>query len=82
MTTQTLADDLRRVIDSRRSLASIAEHLAGLRDLGLTRDEVREALDFLRSRAPDEATEDRILEALDLVAGFCPPHLDVWGDPA
>jgi hypothetical protein len=27
--------------------------------------------------APDEATDDRILEVADFVAGFCVPHMKI-----
>jgi hypothetical protein len=32
----------------------------------------------MRDTALDEATEDRILEVADFVAGFCSPHMKIW----
>ena len=31
---------------------------------------------------PDEATDDRILEVADFVAGFCSSHMRIWDAPA
>jgi hypothetical protein len=35
-------------------------------------------LEAFRVESPDEAVEDRILEVMDVVAGFCSPRLRVW----
>jgi hypothetical protein len=44
---------------------------------GLARQEAYEALDSLRGGASDQL-EDRILEVMDVVSGFCAPHYRVW----
>jgi hypothetical protein len=47
------------------------------RDKGLSAQAALEVLQSLRARA-DESTEDRVLEIMDIVAGFCAPHVRVW----
>jgi hypothetical protein len=43
---------------------------------GVQQADVKHALDSLRTNA--EREEDRILEILDLVSGFCAPRLRIW----
>ena len=75
-------DDLEAAIRSDGPLEEIVALLRCYRDQGVTRDEVYSFLDSLRATAPDEATDDRILEVADFVAGFCAPHMKIWDDPA
>ena len=58
-------------------LEEIAELLRDCRDAGLPQRDVCSALEDLRYRV-GPAMEDRVLEALDVATGFCPPHLRVW----
>lgn len=57
------------------------EEIAGVlriwRERGLTAEEASRALELLRENA-DEQLEDRILEVMDVVSGFCRPELRVW----
>jgi len=48
------------------------------REQGVSQDEVYSFLEALHQSAPDEATDDRILEVADFVAGFCSAHMEVW----
>jgi hypothetical protein len=75
-----LGQELETAILSDKSLEEIAALLRRLKAQGVTRDEVYLFLDDLRSTAPDDATDDRILEVSDFVAGFCSPHMKVWDD--
>jgi GNAT superfamily N-acetyltransferase len=62
---------------------SLREDVSVLREYrrqGITRDEVRHALEALRDQTSDEAVEDRILEILDIVSGFCSRENTVWED--
>ena len=54
--------------------------LCRLRDEGYTSAQVASALNALRAEAANEAEEDRILEVLDIVTGWCAPQADVWDD--
>jgi hypothetical protein len=80
MSRETLVDELEEAIASGTGLRPVVAALRRLRDLGATRDEVQGALDAMRDRTHDEATEDRILEAMDVVSGFCSRENNVWDD--
>jgi ferric-dicitrate binding protein FerR (iron transport regulator) len=69
---------LRQLVESDAPLSTVVDELRRLRNAGLTQDEARAALEELRRNAPDEAAEDRILEMLDFVTGFCSPARRVW----
>jgi hypothetical protein len=71
MTVKILSDELEAEILAGRPLNQIVETLRGFRDVGVSRDEVSQALESLWARTTDETTEDRILEVMDLVSGFC-----------
>lgn len=58
----------------------ICEILKALKQKGITQAEVQTTLEAMRHSAPDEATEDRILEVLDIVAGWCRPRLRIWDE--
>jgi hypothetical protein len=80
MTKESLSEELEKMISAGLSLRQIVSNLRGYRRAGITRDEVRLSLESLRNRVPDEATEDRILEVMDIVTGFCPQETTVWDD--
>jgi hypothetical protein len=80
MTVKILSDELEAEILAGRPLNQIVETLRGFRDAGVSRDEVSQPLESLRARTTDEATEDRILEVMDLVSGFCRADPTVWDD--
>ena len=52
--------------------------LRGLKDEGYDRATVEAVLNELRAETDEEEQEDRILEILDLVTGFCHPDLRIW----
>ena len=51
--------------------------LREFRDRGLPRTDALDILQALRAEA-NEAVEDRILEVMDLVSGYCAPQCRVW----
>ncbi len=54
----------------------IIEHYKGI---GLTKNQATDCLNQLRTKfKSEEAIEDRILEVLDFVTGFCSPQNAVW----
>lgn len=77
---EELRQELAGAIRSDRSLEDIVALLRRYKARGVTREEVYSFLDSLRATAPDEATDDRILEVADFVAGFCSPLMKVWDD--
>lgn len=63
---------------------SISDNLSGLykillrfRDNGMTKENMYECLEELRE-ACDSLTEDKVLELMDFVGGFCNPRLDLF----
>jgi hypothetical protein len=80
MTSEHLLEELEGVISAQVPLRQIVSTLREYRDQGVTRLEVQSALESLRGRAGDEATEDRILEIMDIVSGFGPREATVWED--
>ena len=57
------------------SLLEIKEYLINLQNENVSQDELYSFLEELRSDAKTESEEDRILEIMDLVCGWC--SLDV-----
>lgn len=80
MRSEAFFDELEEVVSSPTPLSPVVSTLRRFRDAGISRDEVRRALESLREHARDEATEDRILEVMDIVSGFCSGRNAVWDD--
>jgi hypothetical protein len=59
------------------SIEEIVGILRAYRRQGMSAKSAAEVLEAIRINA-DEKTEDRILEILDIVTGFCPPERRVW----
>jgi hypothetical protein len=73
--------ELEAVIKSEKSLEEIVALLRRYKKQGVSQAEVYSFLKSLHEAAPDQATDDRILEVADFVAGFCSPHMKVWDAP-
>ena len=71
-------DELANAISSDMPLEEIVALLRQYKDEGITQGEVYSFLEAFHQTALDEATDDRILEIADFVAGFCAPHMKVW----
>lgn len=72
-----LDDELSGALRRGHDLLSIREILLKYRDKGFSAISVNELLGSMRGDADDEL-EDRILEVMDIVTGFCAPALEVW----
>jgi hypothetical protein len=70
--------ELEAAIKSEKPLDEIVALLRRYKQQGVTQGEVYSFLKTLRRAAPDEATDDRVLEVADFVAGFCAEHMKVW----
>lgn len=64
--------------DQETSLLEIKEHLINLQNKNVSQDELYSFLEKLRSDAKTEIEEDRILEIMDLVCGWCSLDLQVY----
>ena len=60
------------------SLLEIKEHLINLQNENVSQDELYSFLEELRSDAKTEIEEDRILEIMDLVCGWCSWDLQIY----
>lgn len=60
------------------SLLEIKEHLINLQNENVSQDELYSFLEKLRSDAKTEIEEDRILEIMDLVCGWCSLDLQIY----
>jgi hypothetical protein len=78
MTKEHLSKELEEVVLAGSSLRQVVSTLREYQRQGLTRHEVQGALEALRDRAGDEEVEDRILEIMDVVSGFCSRENTVW----
>ena len=72
-----LQSEIERALVAGTSLNELVEILRNHHTRGLGRQEARDTLEQMRSALPEEQ-EDQILEMLDVVTGFCQPHLRVW----
>jgi hypothetical protein len=78
MISRHIYKDLEEAVLTGLSLPQIVSTLREYRRQGVTRHEVQLVLEALRDRAPDESVEDRILEVMDIVSGFCSRESTVW----
>ena len=73
-----LDNDLESALSNDVGLIVIRNILEKYKNTGIQAGEVNLLLEELRRNAGDEATEDRIAEVMDIVSGFCSPHMRVW----
>jgi hypothetical protein len=73
--------ELEAAIKSDKSLEAIVALLRRFKEQGASQGEVDAFLEAWRRAAPEEATEDRVLEVADFVAGFCSAHRKVGDAP-
>ncbi|KAB8058719.1 hypothetical protein GCN74_14760 [Janthinobacterium sp. FT14W] len=70
--------DLFAALDARAGLLTLRAILLRYQASGVTDAQVAAWLQELRAATPDEALEDAILDALDMVTGWSGPELRVW----
>jgi len=70
--------NLETAIKTGKPLGEIVALLRQYKEQGITQDQVYSFLEAWHHKAPDEVTDDRILEVADFVAGFCASHMKVW----
>lgn len=64
--------------NQEKSLLEIKEHLINLQNKNVSQNELYSFLEKLRSDAETEIEEDRILEIMDLVCGWCSLDLQIY----
>ncbi|HWE36790.1 MAG TPA: hypothetical protein VG406_09510 [Isosphaeraceae bacterium] len=72
--------ELTSAVESDAALPKIVEQLREFKHRGVSRQEVYALLESLRENARDDVLEDRILEVMDFVSGFCSADWDVWAE--
>lgn len=75
-----LRSELKRLVLAGSSIQEVLLKLRTLKGQGVTRADVQECLESLRAESEDDAIDDRILEILDFVTGFCRVEDSVWSD--
>ncbi|MBR7635247.1 hypothetical protein [Janthinobacterium lividum] len=70
--------DLLAALDARAGLLTLRAILLRYKASGVTAAQVAALLQELRSATQDGPLEDVILDALDMVTGWCTPQLRVW----
>jgi N-acetylglutamate synthase-like GNAT family acetyltransferase len=81
--TPELEKELEAAVKSDLPLGEIVALLRRYKEQGIAQAEVYAFLERMHHAVADEATDDRILEVADFVAGFCAPHMKIWeGDMA
>lgn len=74
--------DLLAALDARAGLLTLRTVLLRYKASGVTAAQVAALLQELRPATPEGPLEDVILDALDMVTGWCGPQLRVWDDHA
>ena len=64
--------------NQEKSLLEIKDHLINLQNKNVSQNELYSFLEKLRSDAETEIEEDRILEIMDLVCGWCSLDLQIY----
>jgi hypothetical protein len=75
-----LQHELEAAVRSDMPLDEIVVLLRQYKEHGITQDQVYSFLEAMHHAAPNEVTDDRILEVADFVAGFCAPHMKIWAN--
>ena len=70
--------DLLAALDARADVLALRAMLLRYHASGVTAAQVATLLQERRAVTQDEALENTILDALDMVTGWCAPQLRVW----
>jgi hypothetical protein len=74
--------DLLAALDARAGLLTLRAILLRYHASGVTAAQVAGLLQELRPATQEGPLDDVILDALDMVTGWCTPQLRVWDDHA
>lgn len=75
---RSFADEVQLALERDAPWDDLASILRDHRDRGLPPRAAYDALEGLRVRAPDAATQDRILDLMDVACGWCSPGRRIW----
>ncbi|MBB4220911.1 hypothetical protein ABL849_19925 [Variovorax sp. 375MFSha3.1] len=71
-------EEFLKEVQINEDLMELREYLKRYKELGVSAEEMMEYLVSLRDSCVAEAFEDKLLELMDIVSGFCSPSLRVW----
>ena len=71
--------DLLNALINNSEISELRTLLFRYKDAGFDSDFVYKLLESMRNEV-NEDMEDRILEVMDIVAGFCSPNMKVWNN--
>lgn len=69
--------ELRNALEKNCEFELLRVILVKYRDMGFSSDSVYGLLDVMRVSVAEDV-EDKILELMDIVSGFCSPNMRVW----
>ena len=73
-----IRSEVERMLSEGASDSLLIERFREWRRAGATQIEVQSVLETMRNDAGDDATEDRILNLLDYVDGWCRRENTIW----
>lgn len=71
-------EEFLKEVQINEDLMELREYLKRYKELGVSAEEMMEYLVSLRDSCVAEVFEDKLLELMDIVSGFCSPSLRVW----
>ena len=75
-----LEDQIKRALQKQASLQMLREIVCQYKQNGGTQQEAYETLEKIRREQMEAPDEDRILELMDFVAGFCAQDQRIWDE--
>ena len=78
MTAEELRSTVERLLKEKHEVASIRWALQDFAKAGGTKEQAYEVLTEMRKAVAGEEDDDRLLDALDYVTGFCHPLERIW----
>jgi hypothetical protein len=76
----SLEDQIKRALQKQASLQMLREIVCQYKQNGGTQQAAYETLEKIRCEQMEESDEDRILELMDFVAGFCAQDQRIWDE--
>jgi hypothetical protein len=76
----SLEDQIKRALQKQASLQMLREIVCQYKQNGGTQQAAYETLEKIRCEQMEEPDEDRVLELMDFVAGFCAQDQKIWDE--
>jgi hypothetical protein len=76
----SLEDQIKRSLQKQESLQMLREILCQSKQYGGPQQAAYETLEKIRREQMKEPDEDRVLELMDFVAGFCAQDQKIWDE--